>query len=179
MVRPKNLYISSVDFRKAVDRRTLLRIVREYGVDQKTVNLIKLILLNTKYKVKFPSKETKKNHIKVSSLTFADDLVLLAETEEEAISQINTLKETAGKTGLQLSYEKTEFMTMETNYGKKVIETKYGRTRVTKTFKYLGETICNNGLEKERIKEKIIKLERLNFATGNTYNKKNLSSNTK
>ena len=70
-------------------------------------------------------------------------------------------------------------MTTEKNYGKKIIETKYGQIKVTRKFKYLGETICNNGSEKESIKEKIPKLERLSFATGNIYNKKNLSSKAK
>ena len=39
--------------------------------------------------------------------------------------------------------------------------------------------MCNNGSEKESIKDKMPKLERLSFATGNIYNKKNLSSNAK
>ena len=46
--------------------------------------------------------------MKVSCMAFADDLALLTETEAEARSQINTLKEIAEKTGLQISYEQTE-----------------------------------------------------------------------
>ena len=41
-------------------------------------------------------------------------------------------------------------MTKKKNYGKKIIQTKYGHIKVTRKFKYIGETICNNGSEKER-----------------------------
>ena len=76
---------------------------------------------------------------------------------------------------LKYRYINTEFMTTEKNNGKKIIETKYGQIKVTKKFKYLWETICNNGSKKT----KITKLERLSFATGNIYNKNKLSSNAK
>ena len=45
-------------------------------------------------------------------------------------------------------------MTTEKNYSKKIIETKHGQIKGTRNFKYLGETICNNDSEKERIKER-------------------------
>lgn len=122
---------------------------------------------------------TKNNHVKVKCLAYADDLALLAETEEEAIDQINTLKEIAEKTGLQISYEKTELMTTDPNFKKKTVETKYGPIKVTTRFRYLGETICSNGSEKESMKERIAKLEKLSFATSNVYNKKNLSTKAK
>ncbi|XP_066907112.1 uncharacterized protein [Halyomorpha halys] len=121
--------------------------------------------------------ENKNNHVKVSSLAFADDLALLAESEEEAISQINTLQIIAEKAGLQISYEKTELMTTEVNFKKKIVNTEYQRIKVTRKFKYLGEIICHNGSKKESIREKTTKLENLSFQTAKIYNKKNLSSN--
>ena len=56
-------------------------------------------------------------------------------------------------------------MTTEKNYDKKIIETKYGQIKITSKFK-------SNNL-------KITNLERLSFAKGKIYNKKNLSSNAK
>ena len=53
----------------------------------------------------------KKENITINCLAFADDLVLLSENIESAIIQVNTLKEIAVKTGLQISFEKTHFMT--------------------------------------------------------------------
>ena len=44
-------------------------------------------------------------------------------------------------------------MTTEKTYGKKIIETEYGQIKVTRKFKYPGETICNNGSEKEHVRE--------------------------
>ena len=42
------------------------------------------------------------------------------------------------------------------------------KIKVTRKFKYLGEKICNNGSEKESIKDKITKMERLIFAIRRT-----------
>ena len=69
----------------------------------------------------------------MSCLAFAEDLALLAETEEEAISQINTPKEIAEKAGLQISYEKNRiYVNREKLLQKKIIETKYGKIKVTR-----------------------------------------------
>ncbi|XP_066906047.1 uncharacterized protein [Halyomorpha halys] len=121
----------------------------------------------------------KNNHIKVICLAFADDLALLAESEEEAISQINTLQIIAEQAGQKISYEKKELMTTEVNFKKKIVNTEYGKIKVTRKFKYLGEIICHNGSEKESIREKSTKLENLSFQRAPIYNKKNLSSNAK
>lgn len=224
-LRTKNIFVSFVDFQKAydsVDRETLFNTLREYQVDQKTINLIKLTLTNTISKVKFMGeisepfqittgvrqgdgisptlfnivldkvmktfwKEndsgaiigTKNQHVKVECLAFADDLALFAETEQEAINQIDQLKEIAEKTGLQISFPKTEMMTSDKKYSKKSVETKYGKVKFVNHFKYLGEIICENGTDKKAIEAKKLKLGQQNWATRNIYNKKNLSVNAK
>lgn len=54
--RSKNLVITFVDFKKAYDsihRESLLKILQEFGLHQKLINLISITLKNTKSKVKF------------------------------------------------------------------------------------------------------------------------------
>lgn len=223
--RPKNIFISFIDFQKAydsVDRETIFDTLKEYQVDQKTINLIKLTLTNTISKVKFLGEVsepfqiktglrqgdglspilfnlvldkvmrtfwedndssakigTKHQNLRIKCLAFADDLALFAESEQEAINQIDQLKETAEKTGLQISFVKTEMMTSDSTYSKTTIKTKYGKIKITDRFKYLGEIISRNGTDKPVIEAKKHKLEQLNFCTKNIYNKKNLSVNAK
>lgn len=221
----KNIFISFVDFKKAydsIDRDTLFDTLKEYHVDQKTINLIKLTLKDTISKVKFRGEVsdpfkiktgvrqgdglsptlfnivldkimrtlwennnsganlgTKNQRVQIKCLAFADDLALFAESEEEAIEQINQLKEIAEKTGLQISFPKTEIMTSDKTYSRRSVQTKYGKVKVVDNFKYLGENISKNGTDKKSLQNKKEKLEQLNRMTKNIYNKKNLSINTK
>ncbi|MXP61689.1 reverse transcriptase domain-containing protein [Pantoea sp. Taur] len=121
----------------------------------------------------------KKKGLKVRCLAYADDLALLAESEQDAVRQLNCLKEIAEKTGLQVSYEKTEFMTTDSKFGKKWVETKFGKIKVTDHFKYLGEIVSNRGSEKRSLETRIAKLEHLNHATTKLYGKKCLSKAAK
>ncbi|MGP1955901.1 MAG: hypothetical protein ACTS8W_03670 [Arsenophonus sp. NC-PY1-MAG3] len=68
-------------------------------------------------------------------------------------------------------------MTRDKKYSKKSVETKYGKVKVAKQVKYLGEIICENGTNKKAMEAKKLKLEQQNWATKNIYNKKNLSVN--
>ena len=58
----------------------------------------------------------KKDNLEIDCLALADDLAILAENMEDARRQINILKDTAEKAGLQISYEKTEYMTNKKVY---------------------------------------------------------------
>ena len=51
-----------------------------------------------------------RTNIKVDCLAFADDLAILARDTATAQKQIEILKEIAEKVGLQISFEKTEYM---------------------------------------------------------------------
>ena len=116
--------------------------MKEYQVDPKTINLIKLTLTNTISRVKFLGDVsepfqvetglrqgdslspmlfnlvldkvmrtfwekndssakigTKNQNLTIKCLAFTDDLALFAESEEDAIHQMNQLKETARKSG--------------------------------------------------------------------------------
>ena len=73
---------------------------------------------------------------------------------ETAIKQVELLKESAEKTGLQISFEKTKFMT-NIKTAPKRIKTKYGQILRTDSFKYLGEVIEQNVSEKEAVKFRV------------------------
>ncbi|KAK7792046.1 hypothetical protein R5R35_001680 [Gryllus longicercus] len=70
----------------------------------------------------------KKDNLEIDCIAFADDLAVLAENMEDARRQINILKETAEKAGLQISYEKTEYLTNRKDAPRQ-ITTKYGKSR--------------------------------------------------
>lgn len=116
--------------------------------------------------------------IVVDCLAFADDIAILSNDIETARVQIELLKEIAEQTGLQISFEKTEVMTNIKEAPPK-LWTKYGEINRVDKFKYLGEVIMKNGLDKEALRERIRKLE-IAYQTSRTiYNKKCLSQNTK
>ena len=89
---------------------------------------------------------------------------------ETAIKQVELLKESAEKTGLQISFEKTKFMT-NIKTAPKRIKTKYGQILRTDSFKCLGEVIQQNVSDKEAINFRV-KLKIAYYLTKDTYNKK-------
>lgn len=120
----------------------------------------------------------KKDNLEIDCLAFADDLAILAENAEDARRQINGLKEIAEMAGLQISYEKTEYMTNRKD-AQRHITTKYGKIKRVNKFKYLGELILPNALDKEAILARARKMELAFQLTKNIYNKKSISINAK
>lgn len=228
MLTSKPIIVSFIDFKKAfdcVDRETIDKVIREFGVKSKLANIIRETLTGTISKVKFMGEVSQsfeiktgvrqgdglspllfncvlekivriwnfelKNHkiepitlgrktngIKVNCLAFADDFAILSENLTEAVIQINLLEKIANRTGLKISAEKTKFMTNIKN-APKFIETQIGKIERVSKFKYLGETIQQNGLEKSAIDVRINKMERAYGLTKNIYNKKCISRKTK
>lgn len=107
-----------------------------------------------------------------------DDLAVLAENVEDARRQINILKETAEKAELQISYEKTEYLTNRKDAPRQ-ITTKYGKIKRVNKFKYLGELIQPNALDKEAVLARARKMELAFQLTKKIYNKKSISINAK
>ena len=116
--------------------------------------------------------------IETNCFAFADDLACFAYTEEDTIKQIELLKETAEKTGLQISFEKTKILTNVKNPPKK-IKTKYGKIQVSKSFKYLGELIQLGAKGHLTCKTRIQKLETAAHYSRQMYSKKCISKKTK
>ena len=223
----KNVVCTFVDFKKAydsIDRESLFQILKEQGLDLKTLAIIRDTLTNTKSKVKFmgdisdpfeiktgvrqgdglspllfncvlekvihewrkqkieynvdqPIKLGRTN-IKVDCLAFADDLAILARDTATAQKQIEILKEIAGKVGLQISFEKTEYMT-NMKSAPKSLNTKYGKIKRVHQFKYLGEIIQESGLEKFANEARCQKMTTAFRLTQNIYNKKSISKYAK
>lgn len=119
-----------------------------------------------------------RSDIKVDCLAFADDLAILTRDVTTAQKQIEILKEVAEKVGLQISFEKTEYMTCN-KQAPKFLNTKYGEIRRVSQFKYLGEIIQENGLEKAANKLRCQKIATAFRLTQNIYNKKSLSKFSK
>lgn len=116
--------------------------------------------------------------VEVICLAFADDLAILAKNVETAQQQVEILKESAAKVGLQISFDKTQYISNQ-KIAPKSIVTKYGKINRVHKFKYLGEIILANGLEREANEWRNHKLKRAFWMTGNVYNKKCISRNTK
>lgn len=228
LTNSKDIVVTFIDFKKAfdsVDRETLDKVIREFGIKSKLANLIRETLTDTKSKVKFRGeistafkiktgvrqgdglspllfncvlekivrewkqklKEqelspirlgTKKKGIEIHCLAFADDFAILSENLTNAGIQINLLEEVANKAGLRISVEKTKFMTNIKN-APESLATDIGQIKRVNKFKYLGEIIQENGLEKLAVEERVHKMERAYGITRNIYNKRCLSKNLK
>lgn len=225
----KKFVVIFVDFKKAydsVDRPTLIKILQELGLDQKTLNLIQQTLNNTTSRVKFRGTISKSFEIKtgvrqgdglspllfncalekvirewrkkiarqgipsgiylghkrdglmVDCLAFADDLALLSDSIETSVKQLNILGQEAAKIGLQVSFEKTQYIT-NISESPHVLLLEQGRVKKTNKFKYLGEWLEPNLSEGTALSTRINKLELAYQLTKNTYNKRCLSRNIK
>lgn len=223
----KNIVCTFVDFKKAydsVDRESLFQILKEQGLDLKTLALIRETLTDTKSKVKFMGELSEpfqiktgvrqgdglspllfncvlekviqewrkqkseqnvdqpiklgRTNIKVDCLAFADDLAILARDTTTALKQIEILKEVAEKVGLQISFEKTEYMS-NVKSAPKSLNTKYGKIKRVHQFKYLGEIIHESGLEKFANDARCQKMTTAFRLTQNIYNKKSFSRHAK
>lgn len=226
----KKVIMTFVDFKKAydsIDRDTVIEVLKEFGVDDKTTTLIHQTLKNTRSQVKFLGELSepfeiktglrqgdglspilfncvlekvirewrkemskfnfpngirlghKRTGITFECLAFADDIVFFAENLQIATKQIEVLKETAGKTGLQISFEKTEYMNIKTADPIWTMRTKYGDIKRARKFKYLGEILTPNMNEKAAIEERARKMETAFRLCQNTYKSKSLSYQAK
>lgn len=120
----------------------------------------------------------KKDNLKTDCLAFADDVAILSDSVESATIQIELLKEQAEKAGLQISFDKTMYIT-NNKVAPKKMKTKYGLISRTTKFKYLGEIIEENISEKEAVRLRVNKLQTAYYLTKEIYNKKSISINAK
>lgn len=121
----------------------------------------------------------KKEHVmNIKCLAFADDLAILTNTRQEAKEALERLHEIAEKTGLQISYAKTQYMERLPSDNSDIV-TRFGKVSRVPNFKYLGEIIQPSGLNTEANKQRVCKLQRAYCLTWNYYNKKSISINAK
>lgn len=120
----------------------------------------------------------KGQNLEIKCLAFADDLALLAHNKDDAQKMLDTLHEIAEKTGLKVSYEKTEYMEYR-HHEERHMKVEHGTVKRTDKFKYLGEWIQPNGLDKEANKARARKLDLAYRLTQNRYNKRAISYKAK
>jgi len=97
---------------------------------------------------------------RVYTLTYADDMVVLAEEEGEMRSLLERLERYLGKKGLELNAEKTKVLRFREGGGRfKKMDWRWKRKKLeeVKEYKYLGYTMQRNGKQDKHIKEKIAK----------------------
>ena len=121
--------------------------------------------------------KTYANKTIIKCLAFADDLVILSNNRQEAQEALELLHEISAKTGLQISYEKTQFM--ERKKSIQSMHTKYGVVKRVEKFKYLGEFIQIGGSNKASNVERAEKLQKAYKLTWTHYNKRNISRKAK
>ena len=120
----------------------------------------------------------KENITHVKCLAFADDIAILSNTRMEAQRALEKLHEIAIKTGLQISYQKTQFFDTK-SLDKSPLKTKYGTIAQVNEFKYLGEIMQKSGLNTKANEERISKLQKAYKLTWSHYNKKCISTDAK
>jgi len=92
------------------------------------------------------------------SITYADDIVLVAKSEQELKSMMRRLKKYIDKKGLILSPEKSKVMVFERERGKsRKREWKWGEEEVeeVKEIRYLGYIMQKNGGAEKHIEERL------------------------
>ena len=95
---------------------------------------------------------------RIYTLAYADDLVLLAENEEEMRSMIERLEGYLGRKNLVLNTEKTKVMRFRKGGGRvKKRDWRWRGKKIeeVKEFKYLGYTMQRNGGQEAHIKERV------------------------
>ena len=104
------------------------------------------------------------NSLPTFKSTFADDIVVNAEEEEEAGVLIDRLDRTTTRYKMEIGPDKTKMMTNNPNGFQREIKITGQRLEEVKNFKYLGAVISNEGSKPEilsRIAQTTAALSRL------------------
>lgn len=118
----------------------------------------------------------------VKLLAFADDIVVLAEEEEELKRTAKVLIEEAQRVGLRINQDKTECMIV-TRHNKEetegVLAIEDMEFRKTRSFKYLGSTVNTNNNMEEEVMNRIKSAERCLFSVNKLFTSRLLTKTTK
>ena len=85
----------------------------------------------------------------ITYFSFADDIVVNAEEEEEAGIVVDRLDTTTTRYKMEISPDKTKVMTNNPNGFQREIKIKCQRLEEVKHFKYFGAIVSNEGLKFE------------------------------
>lgn len=145
VIRVENVTSEKCDIRKGVRQGCVLspllyNIYSEY--------IMRLVLDDWKGGIKIGGRT-------FSNLRFADDTVLIAESEEELLTLLHSLENKSREFGLNINYGKTRVMIVDReNEGRRQPD-KVGSCEVVKQFTYLGSTLNNSGSCEPEIRRRI------------------------
>jgi len=97
---------------------------------------------------------------RIYTLAYADDVVILAEKEEELEAMIRRLERYLEGKGLELNAEKSKIVRFRRAGGRmreRVWKWKGKRIEVVKEFKYLGYVVSRNGRQEAHIRDRVKK----------------------
>lgn len=118
--------------------------------------------------------------VKVTELCYADDMLVIAETEAALQHNMNTLNEEFKKHNMKINEKKTKSMIISVTT--KTHQIFVGETPLeqVKSYKYLGAQINSRGNIEDEIKERIAKTGRLfNAIKGSILGKREIPEQTK
>ena len=99
---------------------------------------------------------------RIFALAYADDMVVMAEREEEMESMIRRMEKYMEKKRLEVNVEKTQIIRFRKGGGRaRVMEWRWKGRRIeeVKEFKYLGYVFKKNGRKKAHVRDRVKKAE--------------------
>ncbi|XP_068082743.1 LINE-1 retrotransposable element ORF2 protein [Anabrus simplex] len=118
--------------------------------------------------------------VRFSDLAFADDLIVVASSEQNLQHNINVWVEELKEKGMEVNVDKTKTMVISRNEERHCIMVDSKPLEQVTKFKYLGSIISSDGKMEEEITERIGTAGRLfNAIRTNFLNKKEISKGTK
>ena len=93
----------------------------------------------------------------INNLRYADDTVLLADSEENLPNMMNKVNEVGKLYNMKMNAKKTKAMVISRNENKPNVNIKVDRTAVEQvgSFNYLGQTVSDDGRCVDEIKKRI------------------------
>ncbi|XP_063904726.1 uncharacterized protein LOC135123778 [Zophobas morio] len=178
--RNANLILVFVDFEKAFDRikrGTMWKILKQKGISEKMISLIKMMYRNAtcqvehhgyltnKIKIKKGVKQGPLHNKKLADLDYADDICLMSSNEKDIKRMLGKLETVLMKTGKTLTQEK---LLLNQRKIKEVNE-----------FCYLGSVMSMEGGTEEDIKQRIWKAQGAFGTPKNIWSSPPITQNTK
>ena len=118
--------------------------------------------------------------IKLSLLSFADDLVVFGKTQQELEHNLNLLNKELKKRGMKINSKKTKTMVLSRENKQHTIRLDEDTLEQVEVYRYLGVMIKSNGSQKEEINQRIGKANKVYNQLGNAFiNKRELTTKTK
>lgn len=116
----------------------------------------------------------------IRNCVFADDIIVMAGSEEELQRNLMIWNEELTNNGMKINANKTQVMLIGKDHQKIKIQINEQEIEQTKQFKYLGVTIDNDGRQEIDISERIEKCNKLYYTMNvNFINKREVSQKTK